>query len=611
MRKVFLVILAVVFALGANMVQAQTTLYVDDDDATCGGNSPCYATIQAAIDAASDDDTINVAAGTYTNDIWDSLLGIPAGYRITKRITLQGAQAGNDPAGSTDRGGESILVRTNGVPYSLYVSDITIDGFTFTSGGGSGGGRLIIADYADNVTIKNCIIRDISGTDPHGVYIYPGAQNALIEYNTFSSTAWEAIRCDGNALISNNTIKNIPSNKGIVLGNSSNAQVVDNVISNTFYEGIQAFASATITGNEISECYNGLQIRGNETSYTVTGNNIHNNQYHGIEIPNYSGEVVANFVISGNLLANNPYTGVKVGGNTDGSGYLINCNSITGNGIFGVESFTDEDVDATLNWWGDADGPSGEGPGNGDAVTTNVSFDPWLLLEGDCDGDGVDDADDLCPGTVVDEPSKRLGKNRWIWDGWDRGGWVTDEPRGRGPEKDFSMEDTLGCSCEQILEILEEKTGFEFNGHYKFGCSSSLLEDWISGMYYLETVGVPATSTGVDSQSELMDGVDYLLKATGVANAGDTIDFDAKYSITNRIPLDTWTDAVSDYESYGPTLLDLFVNGSSVDWGAYNEAHEYWYELAGGGDPVSFYVYDVYYPNNDASLSVDISVKLW
>ncbi len=35
-------------------------------------------------------------------------------------------------------------------------------------------------------------------------------------------------------------------------------------------------------------------------------------------------------------------------------------------------------VDATLNWWGDASGPSGEGPGSGDSVTSNVLYDPWF-----------------------------------------------------------------------------------------------------------------------------------------------------------------------------------------------------------------------------------------
>lgn len=40
-------------------------LYVDDDDATCGGRAPCFATVQAAIDASSSGDTVLVLPGTY------------------------------------------------------------------------------------------------------------------------------------------------------------------------------------------------------------------------------------------------------------------------------------------------------------------------------------------------------------------------------------------------------------------------------------------------------------------------------------------------------------------------------------------------------------------
>ena len=119
------VALAILVAFSASASAATWT--VDD------GPAADFATIQAAIDAAGDGDTIEVAAGTYTDDIWNSSLGTPAGYRITKSVTLLGAHAGVDPDGSTNRGSETILVRTNGLPYSLYASDITIDGFMFGS----------------------------------------------------------------------------------------------------------------------------------------------------------------------------------------------------------------------------------------------------------------------------------------------------------------------------------------------------------------------------------------------------------------------------------------------------------------------------------------------
>ena len=278
-----------------------------------------YPTIQDAINAATGGETIIVAAGTYTNDIWDG-----SSYRITKSVTLLGAQAGNDPAGSTaDRvGGETILVRTNGLPYSLYASDIIIDGFMFGSADPNTGGRLIISDVADNAIIRNCIIQNTpSGSSGHGVYIYPGAGNALIEYNTFYNTDWEAIRCDGNAVISNNTIKDILTNKGIYLGVSSSATVSDNVISNTYHEGIQACAYATITGNEISGCYKGIQVRDNASGSFVSKNTISNTANEGIE-------ALVSATITGNEISE-CLKGIQIGASASGSTIIGNTISNT------------------------------------------------------------------------------------------------------------------------------------------------------------------------------------------------------------------------------------------------------------------------------------------
>jgi parallel beta-helix repeat protein len=214
----------------------------------------------------------------------------------------------------------------------------------------------------------------IDGGGMDGIWVDQAADNSTVSYNQISNVTYATVTLRGGATgvnVLHNTITT--SEKGVEIRGSGNT-ICNNQIFNTTYEGIQAFASATITGNEVYGCYHGVQLRGNATSYTVTLNNIHDNTYNGIEIPNYSGEVVSSATIEDNILANNSWCGVKVGGNTDGSGYHINSNGITGNGIYGVESLTTADVDAEENYWGDASGSSGAGPGAGDAVSPNVDF---------------------------------------------------------------------------------------------------------------------------------------------------------------------------------------------------------------------------------------------
>jgi len=94
----------------------------------------------------------------------------------------------------------------------------------------------------------------------------------------------------------------------------------------------------------------------------------------------------------------------------------------------------------------------------------------------DSDGDGVEDDADLCPDTVVPElaPELRLGVNRWALVD-DDGIFDTTEPNGVGPKAEFSIEDTRGCSCQQVIEAL----GIG-EGHDKYGCSTGVMRHWIS-----------------------------------------------------------------------------------------------------------------------------------
>jgi hypothetical protein len=101
-----------------------------------------------------------------------------------------------------------------------------------------------------------------------------------------------------------------------------------------------------------------------------------------------------------------------------------------------------------------------------------------LYLTKDEDHDGIPDAEDACLGTIIPEgvPTQRLGTNRWALVD-DDGTFDTTLPNGRGTglDRTFTIEDTAGCSCEQIIDQL-----FLGKGHEKYGCSTSAMEDWIA-----------------------------------------------------------------------------------------------------------------------------------
>ena len=54
---------------GADMTFYTAIIYVSSSDGTCGGNTPCYTTIQGAADAADSGSIIKIAEGTYDEDL--------------------------------------------------------------------------------------------------------------------------------------------------------------------------------------------------------------------------------------------------------------------------------------------------------------------------------------------------------------------------------------------------------------------------------------------------------------------------------------------------------------------------------------------------------------
>jgi len=95
----------------------------------------------------------------------------------------------------------------------------------------------------------------------------------------------------------------------------------------------------------------------------------------------------------------------------------------------------------------------------------------------DADGDGVLDGDDYCTDTVIPEegvPTVQLNPNHWALTDGDSVFDTMIKGKGKGLNRSYWIEDTAGCSCEQIIEA--QGLG---GGHAKHGCSISVMDDWV------------------------------------------------------------------------------------------------------------------------------------
>ena len=233
--------------------------------------------------------------------------------------------------------------------------------------GGSSGGAI----WIQGIGTKFNILQDnIIGTDEtfskkfknkRGIVVY-NASNNIIRHNTIGHSD---IMDEMGILIEGENTKN-----NLIYGNRIGTSL-SGIPKITNYYGIH---SQETSGNTISE---------NKIWYNYTGLSefASNNLYHNNDVQfNYGNTGVtlnnSHSTFSGNIIANDSTDGIKC---RNGSSPTIIDNNIFNNLGFGLIN-TDPSVliNATGNWWGDPSGPSGNGPGSGNAVTGNVSYQNWL-----------------------------------------------------------------------------------------------------------------------------------------------------------------------------------------------------------------------------------------
>ena len=172
--------------LGRSMLLLATTHYVDDDGG-CAGQSPCYTTIQAAVNAAATGDTIEVLPGVYASfTVTTDNLTIQSST-LADAIFVDG-NGGSFAAKISNADGVTLQDLTlRNAQYGLWLENAGSNGWQ-TSANKTTAQGLLIYDFTSHAVYMN---RD--STLDLGQTTLAGNTNHIGVYGTSSSTAaWDA-----------------------------------------------------------------------------------------------------------------------------------------------------------------------------------------------------------------------------------------------------------------------------------------------------------------------------------------------------------------------------------------------------------------------------------
>ena len=387
--SILALILPLLFALAAP-VSAATLTVCPAGPPACG-----YATIQAAVNAAGDGDTINVYPGTYNESV---NLYKAAGGDITL-ITVNAAGVPTAGTVAVD-GGIGSAFRMFGGAHN---GDVTIDGFVVTSSGNGvdldvvGGHDVIVRNVnADtsgpgsdgihielsnqdggSITVENCVADNndnngidlsyraanvwvtdcsASGNGNRGLNIHDIPGNVTISGVTTNGNAqgWGLSNIGGNVTGTRCTASNNPAGNGISINKAGGVTITDTTANGNDSTGIGVYNSGKTTITNCTANQNGSSGFG--VNYGLGGDMLisacvaQRNEY-GVYIHNMP--TAASLKVTGSIICGNTVEGLYVS-----SGAVI--------------------VDARGNWWGCPEGPNSPPCDFIDPEGATVNSAPWI-----------------------------------------------------------------------------------------------------------------------------------------------------------------------------------------------------------------------------------------
>jgi len=320
-------------------------------------NNNHFTYIQNAIDDASDGDTVVAKDGVYNENLV-----------INKEITLT---AGSSPV--IDCGG-------SGVGIDVASSNVEINSMTIRNCEQGILTWLNSTEYGaspgySNLRYLSNKIYNISKPSPNeawgfGIYIGTESERYNPSHGLYDPSLTSLLDFTG-LQVTGNEIYNT-SGASIVLqsmeSSSSKLQVYENRIHDNSMSciWIDSANDIEVKSNELTNCSHGVFISSYSDGY-----------YEGTPNATYDSKDID---IVCNDIDSNRNNGISV---YDGwpTTFLIQNNNIVNNNNYGAYNFLSTDIIAEYNYWGDNTGPyhaSMNLLGQGNAVSDNVDFKPWL-----------------------------------------------------------------------------------------------------------------------------------------------------------------------------------------------------------------------------------------